>query len=156
MDTDGNYLWATAIEGDHAKGYSIAVDTSANVYTTGVFQDNVDFDPGEGTFNLSSNSIAVEDIFIQKLNQTLTGVYLNKMPGNSSIIIYPNPTKGMIKIEGRDIQKVEIRNVNGQLIRNISIKEEIVDIDFSGQVKGIYFVNIITKTEVYVKKIVLE
>ena len=43
----------------------ISVDASVNVYLTGNFRNEVDFDPGEGITNL--NSRGEEDIFFSKL-----------------------------------------------------------------------------------------
>ena len=65
MDANGDFLWVKQIGGvGWDKGTSITVDTSGNVYTTGLFSDTVDFDPGAGVYNLSSNGYY--DIFIQK------------------------------------------------------------------------------------------
>ena len=47
-------------------GYSIAVDASGNIYTTGYFQGIVDFDPGAGTADLISAGLG--DVFVQKLD----------------------------------------------------------------------------------------
>ena len=60
----GEILGGTGID----SGYSITVDGSGNVYTTGSFQDSVDFDPGVGTYNLSSNGS--NDIFVQKMDES--------------------------------------------------------------------------------------
>ncbi|TNE80278.1 MAG: T9SS type A sorting domain-containing protein [Bacteroidetes bacterium] len=50
-------------------GQSICVDQSENVYITGNFHGNCDFDPGLGVFNLSSiGASGINDIFIQKLD----------------------------------------------------------------------------------------
>ena len=67
LDSNGNLLWAISMEGtDSDYGNSITTDTLGNVYTTGCFRDTVDFDPGAGTFNLTS--VGYKDIFIQKLD----------------------------------------------------------------------------------------
>jgi hypothetical protein len=67
LDPSGNFLWAKSF-GDTSgdKGYSIALDASGNVYTTGAFEGTVDFDPGAGTNNLTSQGSG--DVFIQKLD----------------------------------------------------------------------------------------
>ncbi|MEQ8908604.1 MAG: SBBP repeat-containing protein [Vicingaceae bacterium] len=67
MDASGNFLWAKSFGGyKRVEGYSIAVDASGNVYTTGLFSDTADFDPGAGIYNLGSNGLY--DIFVQKMD----------------------------------------------------------------------------------------
>tara|TARA_B110000091_G_C13717302_1_gene433187 strand:+ start:361 stop:726 length:366 start_codon:yes stop_codon:yes gene_type:complete len=63
-----NYQWAKSFRGSSASGSgtSIDVDALGNVYTTGYFLGTVDFDPGVGVFNLTSNGSY--DIFICKLD----------------------------------------------------------------------------------------
>ena len=49
LDASGIFLWAKAFGGDDTeKIFSITLDASGNVYTTGHFQGTVDFDPGPG------------------------------------------------------------------------------------------------------------
>ena len=67
LDTSGNFLWAKAFGGIGVdEGKSIEVDANGYVYSIGMFQETVDFDPGSGTTNLSSNGSS--DIYISKLN----------------------------------------------------------------------------------------
>lgn len=67
LDALGNFVWAKNMGGPlDDYGYGIQVDLSGNVYTTGLFQDTVDFDPGAGVSKLISSGN--EDIFIHKLN----------------------------------------------------------------------------------------
>ena len=82
LDSAGNFLWAKRLGGadfDHAR--SIAVDTSDNLYTVGDFSGTVDFDPGPGTFNLTS--AIQEDVFVLKLDSTGTFVWAKRLGGSS-------------------------------------------------------------------------
>ena len=71
LDASGNFIWAKQFKaagaGTGGNSTSIKVDQSNNVYIIGEFTDTVDFDPGVGVFNLTSNG--ARDIFICKLDE---------------------------------------------------------------------------------------
>ncbi|MBO9201301.1 MULTISPECIES: MBG domain-containing protein [Niastella] len=67
LDASGNFVWAKSFGGLLGEqAGSIAVDGSGNVYTTGIFNSTVDFDPGAGINYLTSAGGG--DIFISKLD----------------------------------------------------------------------------------------
>lgn len=67
LDTDGNFVWAKSMGSNRPDySYDIAVDKQGNVYTTGVFQDTGDFDPGPNEARVVSNG--GYDIFVSKLD----------------------------------------------------------------------------------------
>jgi hypothetical protein len=84
----GNFLWAKSMSGANSEiGMAVVVDSSGNVYTTGNFRDTVDFDPGEGIFNLTGagdNSNFYEckiDIFVSKVDSNGNFVWAKRMGG---------------------------------------------------------------------------
>jgi len=82
LDSSGNFVWAKRMGGlDYDRGYSIAIDLagSGDVYSTGYFEGTVDFDPGAGTFNLTS--AGWNDIFISKLNSSGNFIWANQIGG---------------------------------------------------------------------------
>ncbi len=82
LDANGAYLWSKSIGGSSDDiGWAIAVDTSGNVYTTGVFQGMGDHDPGAGIFNSGVNGT---NIFVNKLSPTGTFIFAKTILGNSS------------------------------------------------------------------------
>ena len=67
LDASGNYLWAKTIGGANSDyGYAIALDASANVYTTGFFYGTADLNPGAAVNNLVS--AGSNDVFVSKLD----------------------------------------------------------------------------------------
>ncbi|MEP7169919.1 MAG: SBBP repeat-containing protein, partial [Bacteroidota bacterium] len=74
--------WAKQAGGDSTdSGNSIALDGSGNVYTAGEFSRTVDFDPGPGTYNLSS--AGSNDIFILKLDAFGNFIWAKQVGGTS-------------------------------------------------------------------------
>lgn len=89
LTSAGEFSWAFAIGGAGAdKACGLATDAQGNVYVAGFFSGVVDFDPGAGTSNLTSNG-AESDIFILKLNSA--GVFQwVKQIGNATSESYCN------------------------------------------------------------------
>jgi hypothetical protein len=78
-----DWLWAKAMGGTgHDYGNGMAIDASGNVYTTGSFIGTVDFDPGTGVFNLTSD-VGTVDIFISKLDSAGNFVWAKAMGGTN-------------------------------------------------------------------------
>lgn len=66
-DPDGNLIWAVRVGGTgNDAANSVDVDNAGNIYVAGTFQNTVDFDPGAGTANLTSNGGA--DTYILMLD----------------------------------------------------------------------------------------
>jgi len=84
LDASGNFVWAKKMGGTASDiSLSIKLDNSGNVYTTGVFTGTADFDPGTGTFNLSSSSAIDVDIFVSKLDNSGNFAWAKRMGGIS-------------------------------------------------------------------------
>jgi len=67
LDASGNFIWAKGVGGTSSEQVkSLVVDAAGNVYFTGDFFGTCDFDPGAGSFNLTSAGSA--DAFICKLD----------------------------------------------------------------------------------------
>ena len=80
LDSLGGFLWAKSIGGvHHDESHGIILDDIGNVYTTGVFRDTVDFDPGPTSKILTA--LGNSDIFIQKLNANGDFLWAKSMGG---------------------------------------------------------------------------
>ena len=83
LDSDGHFIWAKSFGGPSGdRGNSIAVDpVTEDVYTIGSFTRTVDFDPGKGVFNLTSEGDEDLDVFISKLDNAGNFVWAKALGG---------------------------------------------------------------------------
>jgi hypothetical protein len=83
LDNLGNLMWVKQFEGGGGHdGCSVDVDAVGNIYSTGVFQDIVDFDPGPGTYTLSNyNTAGIKDAFVSKLDPLGNFVWAKQLGG---------------------------------------------------------------------------
>jgi len=78
------FEWAIVAGGPgRSEANAITTDGNGNIYTTGYFENTVDFDPGTAVFELTSNGN--EDIFIQKLDAGGNLLWAKQIGGNSSV-----------------------------------------------------------------------
>jgi len=89
-------VWARSMGGtvESEIAFAIAVDGDGNVYTTGRFDGTVDFDPGPATFNLTSASSPLPDIFISKLDSAGDFVWARRMGGGPQTLVAGSPWMG--------------------------------------------------------------
>jgi len=84
LDISGNFVWAKSFGGtgyDFGKG--IQIDSSGNIILSGYFQDIVDFDPGAGTFNITSSGSY--DSFISKLDAAGNFIWAKSFQGTNQV-----------------------------------------------------------------------
>jgi hypothetical protein len=83
LDASGNFVWANDLpSGGSSNGRAIFVDPSGNVYTTGYFHGTTDFDPGAGTFNLTSGVIS--NAYVSKLDTSGNFVWARAIVGSAT------------------------------------------------------------------------
>ena len=87
--------------------------------------------------------------------KTTFGVNVENIEKND-VVVYPNPSTGIIYVECGNYERIEIVNLFGQIIynRNISTKKEMIDLcNYS---KGVYFMNFVSKNKTVSKMLILQ
>lgn len=83
LNASGDFVWAKKMGGAlHDHCYGLALDDSANIYTTGSFKANADFNPTGGSFTMTS--AGDNDIFVSKLNSSGVFVWAKQFGGSFS------------------------------------------------------------------------
>jgi len=77
---------------------------------------------------------------------------------NAGIAVFPNPSSGTIFIESPQarIQTITITDIAGKTVKQINPQANHLQIDLKNEPNGIYFVTVGTKTNSFVRKLVLE
>jgi gliding motility-associated-like protein len=84
LNSEGNLVWAKQFggPGDTVPAvYALDLDKNNNVIVCGIFNNTVDFDPGPGTYNLTSNGLKP---FIVKLTNNGDLLWAKQFVGNAS------------------------------------------------------------------------
>jgi len=86
LDGSGNFIWAIALGGNVFLGRSLAIDASGDIYASGTFMGTPDFDPGPGTFYLTS--AGSNDVFVSKFDSAGNFLWVKAAGGQDSDINY--------------------------------------------------------------------
>jgi hypothetical protein len=86
LTSAGNYSWAKQIKGvnslDYAEAFDMETDPSGNIIIVGNIHGTSDFDPGAGTFNITSMGFG--DSFVAKYSSTGTFIWAGMTGGTSA------------------------------------------------------------------------
>lgn len=75
--------------------------------------------------------------------------------GNNKVVIYPNPSNGVVKIKGEGIRSVKICNLVGKVINTIQTTSSKQEVEISVLGKGIYYMLIETDNGLVNKRFVV-
>jgi hypothetical protein len=76
LDMSGNFAWAKQVVHTIA---ALGIDSQDNLYMSGQFSNQVDFDPGPGTFTMAPNIIT--DVYVCKFDSPGNFVWARKVGG---------------------------------------------------------------------------
>ncbi len=112
-DTDGNYLNAAAISGANSyfNPWGLFVDTLENIYFSGGFEQEADFDPGAAVLNLTATGTR-QDIFMAKYSTGSALLSGTVWIDNNANGLLDNAEQG---IAGITLQMIYDRNNNGNI-----------------------------------------
>lgn len=109
----------------------------------------------ENGFEVSDNpefifTIDGDKHFVGNFQSTSTSVLNTR---ETTIQVYPNPTKGNLFIEGEQLQQVEIFDVFGKMIFSLQINADRMEVPLDEISSGAYFVKVKAGDQVFTSKI---
>lgn len=136
LDAQGNLKSAYSIGGtsnDIAGGIGVIGET---VYLSGSFQNAVDFNPDGDPYVLTAQGV---DAFLVKFGSysILSQPDLQKIYYN----IYPNPTTGLVKVEGQ-FDFIQLMNLQGQILYRQANLNNMDVLEFTPLNDGIYLLRL--------------
>ena len=69
----------------------------------------------------------------------------------ASVAVYPNPTTGLVNVEGGEVQKVEVFD---QVGRKVAASDGGSQLDLTGYASGMYTLRIATPAGVEIRRVV--
>lgn len=118
-DSNGNYILAETFGGSgYASISETDMDGLGNIYITGDHSGTSDFNPSISTYTLTSVAGSV-DAFVLKLGNTVIGI--KELSKTSSLLVYPNPSNGMVTVKLSSQGNYQLINALGQTIKTFHL-----------------------------------
>jgi hypothetical protein len=164
FDSLGNFLIVNHFgsgSGYGATVMGIAVDTKLNVFTTGIFQGTLDFDPSASVYDLTSYAAVNKyDLYLSRLCGSEFAVDVEERSVANKWVIYPNPSSGVFMMESDELsfakKTIEIRSVLGEVVYRSEFEGTHSTIDLERFGRGTYFLSVCSAGKVMVKKLVID
>ncbi len=117
MDASGNFIWVKTFGGiNYDYCYSISVDPSGNILTSGIFEATSDFDPGIDTFFLTATGNF--GIFVHKMDNAGNFLWAKSMVGTDggTAVSTITDVSGNVYTAGRFLETLDFDPGSGEAI----------------------------------------
>jgi hypothetical protein len=83
---------------------------------------------------------------------------LNGQHYKNTLVVYPNPSKGIVNIQTNTSEEItiEIYNISGTLLKKEILPTNVAQLNLSDLKQGFYMLKCITKSEVFCRQLILE
>ena len=136
LDSAGNFVWGAGFGADEPRW--IGLDNKDSIYICGDFTGSKDFDPGPDVYTLTAS--APRSGFILKLNQTLLPNSIEEASLQTTVSVYPNPSRGIVTFSAPvAIKRIEVTDMTGKAVFRLEPDREKAMADLSGRAAGVYF-----------------
>ena len=113
----------------------------------------VEFDTeGEHSFKVASVCENGQSDYSEAYDFCVTFTSIEEL--NNSFVIYPNPVKDAVKIQGNNINSISVYNSVGVLVERIEVRSNETEINMNGYNTGIYFVQVNSENGTTTRKVV--
>ena len=128
----------------------------ALINSNGTIADSVSFPVQytDTTYGRYPNGTGNFQYLYPTFNTTNATLSVQENQLNNQFKIFPNPTTGLLNIEGKNIQEISIFNAMGKIITVKQVNQPVSTINITELPAGIYFIRIVTKTDSGITKIV--
>lgn len=143
----GDFIWANKLDSNgDANLDSACLDSNQNLLISGSFTESVDFDFSSAIQNVTSTSANNLDRFWAKYSTATLGLGENILTKGYSI--YPNPTNGELFVSHplNSEFNITITDITGKILKTTTLQNnESLDVSYYPQ--GMYFIQIVSRTE---------
>ncbi|MDZ7741567.1 MAG: T9SS type A sorting domain-containing protein [Bacteroidota bacterium] len=105
------------------------------------------------TYSLFGNPLYIDNI---QIAQTVD--VAENAESEFTVNIYPNPSQGVITLDGRGMEnasEVNVFNIHGKLVKSFAANENLEVIDLGNLSKGMYFIRIVNGVRSMLEKVMV-
>lgn len=154
LDSSGTHQWSFKIDDETwnsmSKGDAISFKND-NIYTSGVWTDNSDFDPS--TNNVEVSSPCNDGGYVAKYSQSTVASGISNQ-NNEYLSLFPIPTSGILHVNILEKGSVRVFDCSGKVLLSKQINNNDI-LDVTSLSNGVYQVQLITKNHISTRKIVI-
>ena len=137
---DGSVIANVPFTGAYEYSYNDHVSAGHYDYQVTAVYDNCESDPAL-TPNLAQDYVTVNVTSVTEIDNTVS--------------LYPNPTKGNVKIEANNMKHITLVSALGQILYDADIDGNMYEMNLSQYKAGVYMVRVYTENGVSVKRVTL-